>query len=1576
MIVNFNTQLVLTTQNPQAFLTFQWEAGDASIWLIPDRISDVISDQLKVNGIDISQDASIYSTDLDYAIYISEGENPGIASFLISTSWIEDFDTAITIRGYDSPALDNEIEVWDVSIYNRPFLIEGGAGDPLPSGVVQSEGDASYMLLRTNPKFSGNVKIIISNDNKIYLDTFKVSPILSNRKFRKQSVSGSSFLSGDIRRIFASLPLGEMYRLDEEETLNIKIPKTDLADQYSWNYSYGARFLLDDLYPEPFSILAPLWLNNKVPDYFILFRLPGVFNPETYSSSPTDYISKYLSEGELIKSWPLKEASPLGTYMRNHLREIQANVAPVFLSLSDPDQRDPDPNTWYGVSVNSGIITGKSETTFNFDRKSSNFTDLNDFISLGFERKNNYLLCGNLVNLEFAFEDEEPELFKMNRYFGLYAIENPLYQVFYYADDPSASVQVIPLDGKDPDEFFSSSLFDASGLLQSKYSNRIFTLDDRDGAKRFSRVEEIDGTILDLIEPWVSKVGDQIFSAEVEKKEFDSFITFHLETNLIQGEHLRVLSPDGLKIWEVYGSDTHLLEAGESWQYATKNDLDWVSLHQVIFSTRGEKEDQERAILSALRVFSNHEDLEWSASFCGKGIAIFSEAPGYRFQRLTAQTPPAGIPNGPFNSAAGPSDIVFYGEVHLDESDFERIEYDSSYGPIGLEIFGDRLSVSINFADVSSYQIYSIENRFIDEIEDLMLYQAEDGWRRLVERIDVSTLIDRSPIWSSDPETEEERIIIITKAPISLVRGFWNAFRPYPITISLMGILPVNDFDFTVYDASLGFKSEYWYKREGDASTYFLQIPSGEEKEIDLRGSYEILSGSGVITISASEAYFVSDPSDPFRFNTFQGGATIAAASDTLVTFGQLDGSASFISYRDGVSEENIWEWFDSSSMLRFPLKTPYITKWEGLGIDCRGNPLRLILSDSSLLEASTNFIPTETEFSDEISFPVYKYLSPGEDNWGDYVFYDPNDTAVFTEDGSIKRRTLKEMMFQYPYSDLFSKIVYSANEVSEIKNRSTNVYYNNFKGSVDFIISGLSLSLKPNSSARALLDIKDWDRFRISLISTASRNRNSNSNMEVIVNENTKTILIIWYQGGEVLNYNMRNSSTIPGWGVLDGSLASHEFQSYTGGDPDRSGAKMPFVLNTNLVIPISSNIYGEDASYGTGISSPYVQLNSSKISTQTSIFNAYGTNQVIFPNVFSFPEGSYDTFTGIIRYLYLGSPTTFGPNVVNASWNYLSNENLYRGETTSFSSFSRSISRNEIDYYIIRRDSLLTEATFQGKPLFMSITNPRAYRGISTYNGWYRPKFNPIFKFDSNEDTEIISTFGKDFILANTNPTGYSGISQLWFSKVVEAVTQEDIDRGMAIDWRSNWDPFSSLWDNDYFYLYQGISRTAIPGYRSGKERPSFFGSKLARMPKEILLDSWGSTTARVFVGPDYLEFEYNLTRRLLEIFRSNSVFLSNWEGLSVANEFIDSYINETVQEYYKIDINKIRTGIWTRTYSGEYGEGNLSFQKEADFQEFLPKNITASLNYRDGNYIYNIRIGLIPNRTYFFEFTLFEK
>jgi hypothetical protein len=1555
MIKDFNKYVILTSESPEAFLNYRYVTGDPTTKFMVATLSTIPADTLYVNGIDIN----LYN---DSSVFISSTGDPSIAAFHLYTKSLDDFDYNIRIT--------NNLSYDDVSVCNRPFIIN--ETNSFETSNLQVDDETSYLLLRTSPKFAGNIKLVLDSSNNLFLDTIKVSDILNNKKYRRQQVSSNSIFSSDIKNIFSTLPLGELYKVGPDDTLNISIPKTDIYKQYNLDYSYGSKLFEDELYEDDYATFAPLWINSKLPDYFAIFRLDGVFNSETYESTVdlSNLANKYLQESTIIKSWGLKNQTILGKYLRSHLNELLTIRSPLFLSLSDPDQKDPDPNTWYGIAVDKGIITGRSETPYFFDQK-TNFTDTNAFISEGYERLN--LLCPNLINMEFLFSDNDVSLYSMQRYFGLYLSENELFNISYYAENKDSSIQILSLDGKDISTFFNSSIFDSSGYITSDYTNRIFTLNDLQNIKRISNVYEINGSDPNYLSQWVSQPGQQLFASKVVKKQLNKFITINLKNLLSQGEHLRIVDKTQFKIWEIYGIQSSLLNAGDAWTYASffNESSSYPTIYRSVFSVNGSKGDQINAIKKAFDVFANYDGTPFKTTIYDKTNAKLSfelldwaNINDIWFQRITSQTIiNINVPSSDFNTSAKTDDITFYGMLEPSVNDFERVSYDSSYGPINFELYGDRMSLMVKFCDGDENNLYSFDASFGSLFNEFTMYMsANDSRYKLISKFDISTAITHSFNYVTDPYELEQKLLIKTLDEIYLVKGKWNAYKTLPLNVSLMGINPVKDIDFTIYDTSLDSQSDYWYAREDDGSTYY--IDSSSAVVLNERNSFVITAGIGTITIN-NEVISFNASSSSFYFNTFDGSALISPTSTTvMITYNEIDGTHVFKSYNNTASEENILNYYadpSTKSTLKYGLTIPYIAKWVSLGSDCRSNPLRLILDVSMFADSSSNFIPYNNNYKNEISFPVYKYLSSGEKSWENYIYVDIND--VISVDGV--RTTIKNLMLNNPYIDVFSKIVFTNHNVNVIKNRSSILYYNQYKQSIDTIITGMNFSFFIDDNAKNVFNIKDWDRFKISFVSSPSRNRNNNYPIEVFVNENTKTIFMVWYQGADVLNYHKRYSSYFGGKNLLYEDVSTNKnIQGFKQNDKYWSYIKSPFIINNSSISTDISNMFYLQNNYDTSICSPINQLNWNFWDDLHSIFNAYAGNYVL-SNSFVFLK-SYDTFAKFVNYYYIKDAATFGNGVLNYTNSYMNNTNIYIDNTCNLALLDDLLSRNQVKYYIMREEELFTNDSFSVPPILITINDPKNYKGLYTYNGWYKPSFNNVLNFNYNENNELINVLNKDFVACNTSLDSYNDISQLWYNKVVSSLTSLDVSTKNAVSYVEDFNVFKTLWDNNYYI----VDSSTISGVNSSLELPSFFGSKLIKLPYELILNEWDNiTTKSTVINKSYYTLTFNITRKILSMFKNNEIFINNWAGLTTSDNIINEYIKKTILGYYNISYTKIKAYVYNKPYSGN------RIQYTYDSTLTAISNIDSKLEYVNDEYIYSVNVPSIPDLSWFIKISLFE-
>jgi len=1560
----FNKTAILTSKNPEAFLNFTYDASE--YWILPDCC---IGDRmLYVNGLDIND----YSASIGYALKLDETNN--IASFHVYSDINYKFDSNLTFKFYDIVDFSTgttDVSIHDVSILNRPYIVSSGEINTYDNDDILVDDHASYMILRTNPKFTGNIVLCTDSSSNLFLDTFKVSDILSNKKYRKQKVSGNSVLSSDIRNVFSSMPLGEIYKVSANNTLSIATPKTEYKDQFDTTYNYGARLLKDELYIEDNGLLAPLWINSKLPDYFAVFRLDGVYNTETYDDSSISLLAfNYLENSDIIKSWSIKDKSPLGKYLATHMNDVVKIPAPVFLSLTDPSANQSDPNSWYGIAIDKGVITGRSETTYFFDKKSNNFTGLNAFLSQGFERNN--LLCPNLINLQFIFSDDDVSVYTMNRYFGLYLTENVLYEIAYYSDTSGGSVEILSLDDKDSSVFMNSAIFDSSGNVVDNYANRIFVLNNEIKLERIINVNQINDSSFNS---YVSKPYENIFSTDIVKTNNNPFITLTLNTTLEQGEHLRIINKTQNKIWEIYSVDASNYNCQKYCTISEDPSNLYPTVYRTYFDINGTVVDQIREIEEAINRFSDYPETYFRAgirrsnwvSIILNDDADLSEE--WAFQRLTACTlTDFDVSSSGFNSAALPSDITFFGRFTPDSSDFEILSYDASFGPIDFELFGNRQSIMLDFINRGNNNLYSFDasENILDKFEEPTLYQDTSLWYRKIIDFDVS---NNSYQYVKDPLSIKDKVLIMTNANIKTVSNKLNAYSIYPLNISLMGINPVKDIDYNVYDISLGFKSEYSYKREDDVSSYKIYVKAGDNYNIEIMGSFVIESGNGYIEQKDASLRLYSSKT---LFNTFDNSVNLSAVNNTIATYAILDGSYNYKALKDGSagSEENIYDYYDSSTLLKYGLIVPVVSKWVSLGTDCRNNSLRLILNNN-ILDVSSNFICDDYNFTQEISYPSFKYLTPGEKAWESYIFYDIND-VIYDSDASTYL-TFKEAMFEYPYIDYFSKLVYSNYNVDAKKTRSSIVYHNLYKDTINVIFMGLSFSFKVQNVAKNVLNIKNYDRYRFSFISSPSKNKSNKRPIEVIINENTKTILMIWYQGNDELNYNMRYSSYLPGKSLID--PLNRGFVTGTQIDSSYySFVKTPYYVNNSTIQKSLINLYGAEPIYDNDTTNRYAQLNKN-LSGFSSIWNAPGTNNSIsFAGSFITDASldTYNTFTQYVDYVYAQNAATYGNYVINYGYNYTSNANWYTSNTTNIATLKYLLasSRREVMYYIIRGDKIYNSYDFGNvNPIIITINSPKTYRDVTTYNGWFKPKFNSILNFKADEENELVNIVDRGFIFSNTNLRTYSNIGQLWYNKLVSEISIEDISTGNAISYVSNFNVFKSLWDASYYIK----DSSYINGYESSYELPSFFGSKLPKLSNEIILDEWDTTTAIASSTQTEITLTFNLTRVIINKFKTSIEFLSNWAGLTNADNYIDQYIKDTILSYYNIGQSKIKVDFYYKSLAGLQ---ILHYSYISSLIHDNKQNFNGQLLYENGDYLYKIIVPKLAKYSYYIKFIITEK
>ena len=119
---------------------------------------------------------------------------------------------------------------------------------------------ASYSIVRTNPKLTGNVKLV-SNGLDLYLESFSANTELSSSTFKAFKISGEDTYYRDVWKFFQGgrFPPKLAYEVFQEfQDVSVL---SQYQNQFEMFYSAGTRSIASNAYSEELGMLAPLWLN-------------------------------------------------------------------------------------------------------------------------------------------------------------------------------------------------------------------------------------------------------------------------------------------------------------------------------------------------------------------------------------------------------------------------------------------------------------------------------------------------------------------------------------------------------------------------------------------------------------------------------------------------------------------------------------------------------------------------------------------------------------------------------------------------------------------------------------------------------------------------------------------------------------------------------------------------------------------------------------------------------------------------------------------------------------------------------------------------------------------------------------------------------------------------------------------------------------------------------------------------------------------------------------------------------------------------------------------------------------------
>lgn len=472
----------------------------------------------------------------------------------------------------------------------------------------------SHVILRTNPLLTSNVKLVVDSSGEIYLDSISANRTLSDQRYKKFNLDRSGHFAYDIASFYANTPFDTIYEpLRRDSDLSVY---REYNKQYEEQYNYGARLNGSKDFDENIRFMAPLWINEKMPEYFAIYRIEEPVSEEAMEDDLVDInarILDMLSNATLVKTYDLRKGSIAGDYLDTFVNDPARPDAALTMSFQQDEK-----SSFNGIDVRKGGFASKAEYIYRDFIGADREEILNNkFITEGFKR--NHMINANLINMEFLFEDFD-NAYDVNRYIGVYvnAHEEGSFKHLRYKGgklviDGSSVETTFDLSGtalQPVDMLPNVELEDP--ILQWVKSGNSFAHVRNNADLNLTDPLKLQVNAFDINEEKYVKKDDSLRITNILQDAKD-YIKLHVTSNPQAAEKLIIATYTEYLIQEEKGDPLYYILTADSSLLAgefAKNK----------FSNQGSTDDVAKAIKGALNIF---EDLNINLTV--KGSEIFFE---------------------------------------------------------------------------------------------------------------------------------------------------------------------------------------------------------------------------------------------------------------------------------------------------------------------------------------------------------------------------------------------------------------------------------------------------------------------------------------------------------------------------------------------------------------------------------------------------------------------------------------------------------------------------------------------------------------------------------------------------------------------------------------------------------------------------------------------------------------------------------------------------------------------------------------------------------------------------------------
>ena len=1357
--------------------------------------------------------------------------------------------------------------------------------------------NTSFQLLRVNPKLTGNIKVVVDSNNNLYLDTFKVSKGLSQRKHRKIKLNPDEYYGVSLMTHFKGLPTDDIYKI-EDSCYALFSSVNNVGDSYYDKYNSGVRTNTDKLYKENYSILAPLCIRKTLPDFFLIFKCKNF--PEYVTEN--DRLDYMIKNGELIKSIDIREHSNVGKYVRNIYNKSKDYPGYIYLSHDYNEY-----NVYNGISLDRGVVAPHYESVA-LERNIKNQVAMNDWYTLGFER--NRIVAKDIINLEFMFDDQSEELFTLSNYFGFYVKLN--------GEDRDFSCVGTALSYSNEQYIFDTDLHGVS-FNPSEHKNVIYGFSEPNGFHRLlHNISIIDKKNTDILSTYTKKPYKCILSSNVIPHDnTTSYVKIKMYDVFEAGEHYRIIDTKTKTICEIIISNYESAYDYSEISIDNSSEFEIRKISVYNCSYRGDDkqklslQQQLSVVTDALNkinpgVISAKTNETDSIVITYNRIFDYN-SPELIFERILSNcgcNEDLDIKNTYDNSCK-----IF----DLDSTLF-KVTYndDDYYYPFGFESLGDRLAHATSFipTQYGDYEICVFDGNINEVISNHygVIYKiTNQSDYNYTSANEISNVIktyglvednngNKTKTWintnvisfsGNTVSTSYARFFDKGEHYPDIKDGVLRLYQNYPINAGVCSIFPVKDFVTNVYDTN----SQISFN-ENDGN---ISVDGGRYTSSDNIYSTVLLDGEEEYLcdyIDKNEVLKSVDTTHLDRSNT-----TLRDYINTLFT--------------NNIKKSDI------------SLIVPYCCKWEYTGTDLTGKNIRVMH-------------PTPKTKYTSLSTNNDSYFLANDDSYGVGYISVSNDVIdgsnKFTEKYINDNYSIREHHNYREYithgAGSLDDILYLDASVSKDTSNKWSRVYRHGSNAIEFISGGVKVRL--SSSNETIINVTKYNGYSGIFICMDGNNPLRENNIELFVDETKEQLAVFYYNGTQsrIANFDSSVHSDDDDWCVnriqFNKPLTSTKIERYT--YFENGTLKMSPI---QIAIPDDAGLYeNEKIDISTGIliaTSPVTNYETytresfnvikadinNKIKNRSCHNYILGNNPVITSDLVNINPTNGNILNNLDKISHISDMFMFTKNSHVPKFQDVSNIKKKTSDIAVYIKTSTHTRDYTLTNNIISMDIIDTLQINRETSDFITTND-----NFNTHPTYCEPLMKDIFNFTYNDDDVkyLSKTFNMDFKGCNTvissDATSVNTIDQLWIQKYMfnkkDNSTESLSGSVLTLAELKNFSVLQSCFENKMFRTYKNEDEYDVAdGVESGYEKNTFFGSRGLQLKNNntnntITLTNWIDT----IVDENNRTVRLNVTESLINYITFSEGFKSNWTRF-ISTETINKtkYIKNSILKHINI-------------------------------------------------------------------------